>query len=75
MADAENDTLNDAKDHLHKESDEGKKDQQGSESTSRNSQNEVRLEVKRVKNSFKKINGLPIRITDQKFAYITFKAR
>ena len=54
MADAENDTLNDAKDDLHKESDEINKDQQGSESTSRNSQNEVRLEVKDSKTHSKK---------------------
>ena len=71
MADAENDSLNDAKDDQQKENEEGNKDEQGSESTPRNSQNEVRLEVKRVKDSFKNNQ----QITGHKFAYITFKAR
>ena len=60
MADAENDTLNDAKDDLRKENEERNKDEQGSESTPANTQNEVRLEVKRVKTSFKMISGLPV---------------
>ena len=73
MADVENDSSKDTKSDSCKQEGANDNDEPtiGSKSTSGNSQNEVRLELKRVKISFKNNQ----QITGHKFAYITFKAR
>ena len=66
MADAENDCAKNTKDSFCKDTKEKDEAADGSQSTSNKSQNEVRLEVKSLKNSLK---NHPTSVL-QKFVYI-----